>query len=307
MNWLTSLFKKKQKIIVVCGPTATGKTEISIDLAQKYSAEIISADSRQIYRGLDIGSAKITVSEMNGIPHHMIDIADPKKVFSVQQYTKQATDIINIISSRDNNIIICGGSGMYIDSLISGTTFPQVPPNPELRQKLEQKSTNELYDLLQSKDPRRAKTIDPDNPVRLVRALEVIHMIGVVPKIRTKSKYQVLYLGIDLPKKELDERIQKRVIDRFNHQNMLHEAISLHKNGLTYARMESLGLEYRYMARYLQKNISYDEMVSELIAKTIQFSKRQRTWFKRNKNIHWFNPKTDSQKIDSLVSDFLRQ
>ena len=307
MNLITSLFKIKSKVIVICGPTATGKTNLSLRLAKRYHAEIVSADSRQIYRGLDIGSAKVTMEEMDGVPHHMIDIADPESVFSVQQYAKLGTQVISDIISRSNTVIICGGSGMYIDSLISGTEFPNVSPNPKLRLELERKSTLELYSLLQSKDPRRAKTIDPDNPVRLVRALEVINALGVVPKVKRKSKYQTLYIGLDLPKEVLNKHIKKRIIERFENQGMLDEAISLYTNGLSYKRMNSLGLEYRCMARHLQEKISYDEMVLELTTKTIQFAKRQRTWFKRNKKIHWFHSTIDVKEIDSLASKFLKK
>jgi tRNA dimethylallyltransferase len=247
------------------------------------------------------------MEEMDGVPHHMIDIADPESVFSVQQYAKLGTQVISDIISRSNTVIICGGSGMYIDSLISGTEFPNVSPNPKLRLELERKSTLELYSLLQSKDPRRAKTIDPDNPVRLVRALEVINALGVVPKVKRKSKYQTLYIGLDLPKEELNKHIKKRIIERFENQGMLDEAISLYTNGLSYKRMNSLGLEYRCMARHLQEKISYDEMVLELTTKTIQFAKRQRTWFKRNKKIHWFHSTIDVKEIDSLASKFLKK
>lgn len=306
MNLIKRLLFKKPKIIIICGPTATGKTSLSIDIAKQYYGEIISADSRQIYTGLDIGSAKVTQSEMNGIPHHMIDIADLSEVFSVQQYVKMATDIISDIYARDKTIIVCGGTGMYIDSLIYGTSFPKVPPNYELRKQLEQKSVKELYSMLQKQDPRRAKTIDPDNPVRLVRALEVIDAIGVIPKVTKKSKYTTLYIGLDLPKEQLNERIKQRVIDRFESDNMLQEAIDLHGNGLSYERMEKLGLEYRYMARHLQGHISYDEMVDQLTTKTIQFAKRQRTWFKRNKKIHWFDPMDSENNIDDFVQKFLR-
>lgn len=307
MKWIKNIFKKKAKIIVICGPTATGKTSLSIDIAKKYNGEVISADSRQVYIGLDIGSAKVTKEEMEGITHHMIDVADPQEVFSIQQYVQMATSIIDDIHRRKKNIIICGGSGMYIDSLIHGTQFPKVPPNNLLRARLEQKSTSELYSLLLEKDPRRAQTIDPDNPVRLVRALEVIDAIGAVPKIKKESKYNVLLIGLDIPKEELNKRIQQRVLDRFEYKDMLQEAIDLYANGLNYERMEKLGLEYRYMARHLQRKISYDEMVSELTIKTIQFAKRQRTWFKRNKDIYWFNPIKTDNNIDLIVSKFLEK
>jgi len=306
MKWLHSFFKKKPKIIIICGPTATGKTSLSIDLAKKYNGEIVSADSRQIYIGLDIGSAKITTDEMGGIPHYMIDVADPREIFSVQQYTQMTNDIISEIQSRGKTAIIYGGTGMYIDSLVNGTQFPEVPPNYELRKELEKKSTSELYSLLKEKDPRRSQTIDPDNPVRLVRALEVIDTIGAVPKIRKKSKYRTLYIGLDTSKEHLNQRIKKRIIDRFENEEMLQEAINLHKNGLSYERMEKLGLEYRYMARHLQGYISYQEMITQLTTKTIQFAKRQRTWFKRNKKIHWFNPINSQEEVYNLVEKFLK-
>ncbi|MFT7328174.1 MAG: tRNA dimethylallyltransferase [Crocinitomicaceae bacterium] len=305
MNWIQNFLRIKPKIVVVLGPTATGKTSLSIAIAKKYNGEVISADSRQVYRGLNIGSAKATVKEMDGIPHHMIDIADPKQIFSVQQYTTQGTKSINNILSRKKTVIICGGTGMYIDSLISGTQFPTVPPNPKLRSKIERKSTTELYSLLKLRDPRRAKTIDPDNPVRLVRALEVIDAIGVVPKTKKTSHYNVLYLGIDISKEELNSRIKKRVVDRFEKQNMLQEAIDLETDGLSYERMESLGLEYRFMARHLRGQITYTEMIDQLTVATSQFAKRQRTWFKRNKKIYWFKPKNDQKEIFELVSKFI--
>lgn len=305
MNWLKYFRKNKPKIIIICGPTATGKTALSIEIAKKFNAEVISADSRQVYIGLDVGSAKVTEEEMQGIPHHMIDIESPLNIFSVQQYVALSTEKIEKILARGNNVIICGGTGMYIDSLVYGTQFPKVSPNYKLRKELEQKSTTELYVLLQKKDPRRAETIDPHNPVRLIRALEVIEAIGVVPKIKKKSKYKTLYIGLDLEKNELNQRIKKRVINRFEHKNMLQEAIDLHSGGLSYKRMEKLGLEYRYMGRHLQGIISYDEMILELTNKTIQFAKRQRTWFKRNKKINWFNGINDVDEIMSQVSRFL--
>ena len=219
-KFFKKLIHTKPKVIVICGPTATGKTALSINIAQKFNGEIISADSRQIYKDLDIGSAKVTREEMNGITHHMIDVADPKEVFSVQQYVSVANSIIQDILRRKKTVIICGGTGMYIDSLVHGTQFPQVAPNPTLRSDLEKKSTDELFSLLKEKDPKRAETIDPYNSVRLIRALEVIDALGVVPKIKKKSKYHVLYIGLDTKKTLLNQRIKQRVINRFEKQKI---------------------------------------------------------------------------------------
>lgn len=307
MNWFLKLFNSKPKVIVICGPTATGKTALSVALAKCYDGEIISADSRQVYRGLDIGSAKVTTEEMEGIPHYMIDVAEASNIFTVQEYVQQARIYISDIIQRKKTPIICGGTGMYVDALVHNQSFPSVPPNILLRKKLEKLSTEELFNQLQEKDSIRANAIDKHNKVRLVRALEIIDAIGVVPKQKTSLPYKTLFIGLDSQKVELYERIHMRIIERLEKQNMLQEAIDLHIHGLSFERMESLGLEYRYMARHLKGEIDYDEMILELTTKTIQFAKRQRTWFKRNKNIHWFNPIKDQIKIKKYVSDFLRK
>lgn len=307
MQWLKKiLFKKKPKILVICGPTATGKTSLSISIAKKFRGEIISADSRQVYRGLDIGSAKITKEEMQNIPHHMIDIASPHDVFTVQEFTHHATKIIKEIISRGNTPIICGGTGQYIDALVFNQSFPKVPPNRNLRAILETRSTQDLYKELMLKDPHRAKNIDQHNKVRLVRALEIVDALGVVPRQKTSSPYQTLFIGLDVDKESHAEIIRERIIDRFDNQSMLQEAKDLYNTGVSYERMESLGLEYRYMAQHLQNKISYPKMIEELTVKTIQFAKRQRTWFKRNKNIIWYNLAVDQEKdIYNSIKKFL--
>ena len=175
---LLSLFKKKPKIIVICGPTATGKTSLAIDLAQQFDGEIISADSRQVYQGLDIGSAKVTKEEMRNIPHHMIDVADPRNRYSVAEYKEEAQKIIDEIISNKKLPIICGGTGMYIDALVFNHSFPEVPENKPLRAKLETKSTEELFTLLLSRDSRRAKSIDKHNKVRLIKNIFFIKYLS---------------------------------------------------------------------------------------------------------------------------------
>jgi tRNA dimethylallyltransferase len=306
MNLFLNLFTTKPKIIVICGPTAAGKTSLSIDIAEKYNGEIISADSRQVYRGLDIGSAKVTKNEMRGIPHYLIDVADPKNIFNVQEFTQQAKLMTQEILARGNTPIISGGTCQYIDALVFNQSYPEVPPNEELRGELELLSKEELYKQIKQKDPKRAQTIDKHNKVRLVRALEIINSIGTVPRQKKSSPYNALFIGLDLPKNSHSKLIKQRIVERFEKQDMLQEAVDLHTAGLSFKRMESLGLEYRYMARHLQGSISRDEMIIELTTKTIQFAKRQRTWFKRNKKIRWFNPITDTVGIHKLVNKFLK-
>ncbi len=276
----------KSKIVVILGPTATGKSDFAVEMAKQIVGEIISADSRQVYIGLDIGSGKISKKEMKGVPHHLLDVVNPKKVFSVAEYKKLADKKIEEIISRGKIPIIVGGTGFYIDSVINDSQLPEVKPNKKLRSELSKLSTEELFKKLQKLDPRRAKEIDIKNPVRLIRAIEIAQTLGSVPKIKINPKYETIMVGLDFSDDELKERIEKRLISRFKN-GMLAEAKKLHSQGLTFKRMEQLGLEYRYMALHLQGKITEKEMVEKLYSEIWKYAKRQRTWFKRNKDIIW--------------------
>lgn len=192
----------KPKIIAIVGPTASGKTALSIFLAKAHDGEVISADSRQVYRGLDLGTGKVTAEEMNGIPHHLLDVADPKERFSVSDFQKLGRAAIEDILSRGKLPIICGGTGLYVDTLLNNTALPEVPPNEELRKELEQLPTEKLFTRLEGLDPERAADIDRHNPVRLVRAIEVAEALGKVPKAKTSDEYEVLKIGL-LPPDEV--------------------------------------------------------------------------------------------------------
>ncbi|MGB3921896.1 MAG: tRNA (adenosine(37)-N6)-dimethylallyltransferase MiaA [Minisyncoccia bacterium] len=268
----------KKKVLVIVGPTASGKSSLAVRLAKKFGGEIISADSRQVYKGLDIGTGKITKKEMWGVQHHLLDVASPKKQFSVSEYKKLAEEKMGKIKFP----IIVGGTGFYIDALTGRTDFPEVPPNKSLRKKLNRKSSAELFNLLKKKDPRRAKTIDPNNKVRLVRALEIVGALGKVPTIPKLSRtleYKFIYVG--LKPDNLDERIYKRLIKRIS-------GIIRETKKLPFERAYELGLEYRYAAIYLKKKISKKEFVEKLNTAIRHYAKRQMTWFKRNKEIKWF-------------------
>ena len=179
----------KPKIIVVLGQTVTGKSDLAVKVAKKINGEIISADSRQVYKGLDIGTGKITQKEMKGVPHHLLDVANPKRRFTVAQYQKLTISAIAEIVRRDKTPIICGGTGFYIDAITKGVVFPEVPPNLKLRKQLNTKSAIALFEVLKKLDPVRAKNIDPKNKVRLIRAIEIAKSLGKVPKIKeTKPK-----------------------------------------------------------------------------------------------------------------------
>ena len=271
---------KKPKIIIVCGPTATGKTSHAIKLAKEIDGEIISADSRQVYTGINLMSGKATKKEMDGIPHHLLDVINPKKQFSVADFQKLGKKAIDDILLRGKTPIICGGTGLYIDALVHDTILPEVRPNLELRKKLNLKSSEDLFKILSKLDPERAKTIDAKNPVRLIRAIEIAKELGVVPQIKKTSPYKTEWIYLDFPDDVLKERIHIRLLERIK-DGMLREAKKLHDNGVSYKKMDSLGLECRTCAKYLQKKISKSELIDELNNDIWHYVKRQRTWFKK--------------------------
>lgn len=293
-----------QKIIVITGPTATGKSALAVELAKQFNGEIISADSRQVYRGLDIGSAKITRDEMDGIPHHLIDVVQPTEVFTVTEFKKLADAKITEIIHRGKLPILCGGTGMYISAVIDNQEFPEVPPNEQLRSELEQRSPEELFEQLQKLDPVRSESIDKHNPVRLIRAIEIAKTLGAVPvQSEEPSPYDVLIIALRIPKDELDAKIAQRVTDRI--PALFTEIRNLHTQGVSSEQLRRFGLEYRYGNDYVTGTILLPEFIETLTIKTIQFAKRQVTWWKNDERVHWMNPVSDKQKILKLVQDFL--
>ena len=292
------------KLIVILGPTASGKTSLSIKLAKKFKGEIVSADSRQIYKGMDIGTGKVTKKEMDKIPHYLLDIASPKKRFSVAQYKKLAVKAIKKIIKKDRTPFLVGGSAFYIYSVVDNLTFPKVKPNWKLRDKLENESISELQKTLKKEDPERFSTIEKNNKRRLIRAMEIIEQLGKVPKITRNPQFDSLLLGTRISNKELKEKIRKRLLLRFRKQRMVQEVENLHKKEkLSWKRLEEFGLEYRYIARYLEEKLSYKEMVEQLQKAIEHFSRHQMTWFKRDKRIKWIKNEREAEK---LIKKFLQ-
>lgn len=292
----------KQKIIVILGPTASGKSDLAVNLALKHNGEVISADSRQIYKNMDIGTGKITRKEMQDIPHYLLDIASPKKQLSVAHFQKQAKIAIKKILVKGKTPIICGGTGLYIDAVIDNQIFPDVKPDFKLRKKLEKLTTKELFIKLKKLDPNRAKNIDRNNPRRLIRALEIV-MISKkpVPKIQKHRDYEVLKLGVKREQKQLNELIWKRLLKRLKGK-MINEVKKLIKSGVSFKRLYDFGLEYRWISLYLQKKITKEQMIQGLYKAIKDFSKRQMTWFKRDSEIHWINNQKQAEK---LIKKFL--
>ena len=334
----------KPKIIVILGQTATGKSDLAVKIAQKFSGEIISADSRQVYKGLNIGTGKVPRDKISnfphfakatrgrqfpiskqtskskfqklkqkffyqGIEHHLLDVISPKKRFSVSEYKKLAEKAIEKILKKEKVPIIVGGTGLYIQSIVDNVVYPEVKPNSKLRQKLSKLNTEKLFQILKNLDPQRAKNIDAKNPHRLIRAIEIAKVLGNIPKInKRESRWQALQIGIKLSDKILKERISRRLFARIR-AGMINEAKKLHKQGLSWKHMEELGLEYRYLALYLQKKLTKEQFIEQLNNAIWQYAKRQWTWFKRDKRIYWFDvsKKSNLKKIEKLVKKFLRQ
>ena len=296
--------KTKQKVLVVLGPTASGKSTLAVKIARRYNGEIISADSRQVYRGLNIGTGKITKREMCGIPHHLLDITNPKQAYSASQFAKAAQKAIAEIAKRNKLPIICGGTGFYIDVALGIVSVPEVPPHKQLRARLAKKTPPQLFAMLKKLDSRRAKSIDPHNPVRLIRAIEIAKALGKVPTgNKQPTRYRVLKIGLVLPDDELRRKIHIRLFARIR-EGMITEVKRLHRKGLSWKRMEALGLEYRYLARFLQGKMSKVEMLKNLEKETWQYAKRQKQWWKRDKDINWLSPA--DKKIDELVKEFIK-
>ncbi|MCA9356082.1 tRNA (adenosine(37)-N6)-dimethylallyltransferase MiaA [Candidatus Nomurabacteria bacterium] len=276
---------KKPLLLVISGPTSSGKTDVSISIAKGLKkkgviAEIVSADSRQIYKGLDLLSGKVTKKEMSGTTHYMLDVANPKRKYSVAEYQKQAKKIISQIIKKGHLPILVGGTGFYIDSITKGIVLPEVKPDTKLRKDLDKLSTNQLFSILKKLDSERAKNIDKHNKVRLIRSIEIAKSIGKVPKLKEVHSYEVVDIYVDLPDSQLQKRIKTRIEKRLK-SGMLEEAQRLVKSGVSLRRMHELGLECHFAALYIEDNISKKDLKEELYKATWQYVKRQRTWFKK--------------------------
>ena len=272
---------RKSAVIVILGQTATGKSDLAVKIAKKIGGEIISADSRQTYKGLDIGTGKITPKEMRGIPHHMLNVANPKRKFTVWQYKTLAEKKIEEILIRGKVPVICGGTGFFIDAVTKGIVFPEVPPNYSLRKKLASKDSGFLLQKLKRLDLRRAKDIESkneqNNKVRLTRAIEIAQTLGKVPTTEARPMgYRFIKIGLYLPPDKLKKKVEKRVKKMFR-DGLLKEIHKLKRGGISEKRLKELGFEY------------FNPTPEKVISETLKYAKRQITWFKRDHEIKWFD------------------
>lgn len=294
---------KKPPIIVIVGPTASGKSALAISLAQTIGAEIISADSRQVYRRMDIGTGKVTPCEMRQVHHHLIDIENPKVEYNVSHFLRDATTAIADIEKRNKRVIICGGTTFWIEALLLGIQMPKVIPDKVFREKWGKKDTGELYGYLKRLDPQRAQSIDRKNKVRLLRAIEIAKALGSVPVIDHSilpdlSGY--LVIGLNPPVEDLNKKIRERFMSWMK-AGLVAEVTALNRSGVSYERLESFGLEYRSITKYLQKIITDAELYTDLPYEIIHYAKRQRSSLrrleKRGVKIHWVQNSAEALTI----------
>lgn len=283
----------QQPLIIVVGPTASGKSELAVQIAKKINGEIISADSRQIYKGMDIGSGKVEGAWENGVymykgvPHYAIDEASPRVQYSVARFQKNARAAIVNIIKQGKIPILCGGTAQWVEAVAFEQELPKVPPDFKLRRQLGKLTTAQMFSMLKKQDSKRAKEIDANNPRRLIRALEIVMSTGKpVPNLKSIPAYNALWLGITADEETLQSKIAKRLHARIN-QGMVAEVATLHEQGLSWKKLESFGLEYKFCALFLQGKLTQEEMEAQLFTAIRQYTKRQRTWWKRAPYITW--------------------
>ena len=303
-----------KKLLVIVGPTGTGKTDIALDLAKKFKGEIVSADSRQIYREMDIGTGKKSTKQritktknywlVNEVPIYLYDVINPKETFSVVEYQQRAYVTIHKVQLKNKLPILVGGSGLYVRSVVQGLKFPQVEPDKKFRAKLEKKPLSYLLEELERVDPKMYRKIDKSNPRRVIRVLEVFHKTGKPMSTlakKYKPKFDILQIGLTANREFLYKSADKRIEEwiAFGFVEEVKSLLKKYDQGLT--SMNSLG--YRQMVSYLQKNISLEDAIRKIKFDHHGYIRRQLTWFKNEPGINWLDI-TDShfkQKINKLV------
>jgi tRNA dimethylallyltransferase len=281
------------KLIVIAGTNASGKSGLGVELALRYGGEIVSADSRQVFRGLDLGSGKIAPEEMRGVPHHLIDVCDPGDFFSMHDFQRMAYEAIDGIVGRGRRPFLVGGTGLYVASVTEGYVMSDSPPDLEYRAYLETFETPALYQMLLNAIPDT--DVEPKNRNRVMRLLEKLHA-GDDHIPHNKPRYDCLKLGVTWDRETLKRRIDERLQRRLD-AGMIDEVRGLIDGGVSVEFLKKLGLEYRFIAQYLTGEItSLEEMTGLLSTAIKQFAKRQMTWFRRDKDILWLDMEADQMR-----------
>ena len=287
---------EKKPLLIIAGPTASGKSDSAVELALRMSGEVVSADSMQVYRGMDIGSAKITKEEMRGVPHHLIDCADPSETWNVVRFKEQARSAVRDITGRGRLPILCGGTGFYIQALLYDIDFTQMEENASLRQRLTdmaaEKGPEAVHAILAQKDPASAAVIHPNNIKRIIRALEFIEESGNsiadhnMEQRARESAYRSVFFVLTMDRAKLYERIDRRV-DIMMQQGLLEEVKRLRDMGISRDSTAMQGIGYKQIYGFLEEEYSLEEAVRLIKRDTRHFAKRQLTWFRREKEVHW--------------------
>ena len=306
----------KQKdipVVVVVGQTATGKSDLAVEIAKELNGEVISADSRQVYKEFNLTSGKVTEEEMQGVPHYLLDVLSVKDgVFTAYDFAKLAREEIKNIHNRGKLPIVAGGTGFYVDVLLGRINLEDLPKDENLRSELEGKSKEELFEELLKLNSERAGEIDRENKVRLVRAVEIEILKqkrgkevlrGDIENGNLSQHFNPVWIGIAWDKETLRARIKKRLQIR-HESNMCDEVLQAHKAGVSWERLEELGLEMKYCAKLLKSEMTEEEFLETLFHKIWQYAKRQKTYWKRNENIKWFHP-DEGEKIIKYIESVL--
>ncbi len=282
------------QLIVILGTNASGKSELGIRLARHFNGEIVSADSRQVYRGLDLGTGKITPVQAASVKHHLIDVADVSEIYSLARYQRAAYDAIDSIANAGKLPFLVGGTGLYLSAVVEGYQLVEVPPNDQLRVELESLALPQLIARLREVDPNAAARIDSRNSRRIIRAIEIASAgYDHAAARKREPRYRCLQFGLTWPREILVKRIEQRLRERLA-QGMIEEVAGLRAQGVSDLRLDQLGLEYRYVARYLRGELrTLDDLRTELGIAIRQFAKEQLTWFKRDSRIIWLDPFQD--------------
>ena len=304
----------KNKVIAIVGPTGVGKTELSLRLAEITDSEIISCDSMQIYKGMDIGTAKASKDETARVKHHLIDILDPRENYSVCEYVNDAKNSLEEIFKKGKNVMVVGGTGLYVDSFIRGTDFTDAGGNEEIRTALTEyaeKNGNELlHKMLEEVDPESAAAIHPNNTKRVIRAIEYYKVSGEKISDHNKksalapSPYDYVYIGLTRDRQNLYERIDKRV-DEMVSMGLADEVFGLWKKGCTLDMTSMQALGYKEIIWYIKGKCTFDEAIRILKRDSRRYAKRQLTWFKRNQNINWINL-SEYSSADDVINEIIK-
>ncbi len=292
------------KLVVITGTTACGKSGLAVELAKMFDAEVVSADSRQVFRGLDLGSGKITAEEMRGVPHHLLDVAEPGDYFSLSDFQRLAYEAIDDIFKRGGKVFLVGGTGLYINAVVDGYNLHESRPDPILRRETEEKSLEELIEILKEKDPGALERVDIKNKRRVERAVEkaLCGRTGENPSI---PRYESLVLGVTYDRETVYERIGVR-LDRRLEQGMIDEVRILRESGVSDEFLYKLGLEYRYILMYLRGEFpDYEAFRNKLFMEIRHLAKEQMTWFRKRSDIHWLDMSADPvEEASRLIADF---